>query len=162
MAHTNPLYALTPAKIFASSNFNKNHLPNLQKAGKITQSDIFILRNIMTDTAPEFRITLSGQITPQDVDELAKMGVKTIVNNRPDGEEAGQPTSAEIEQACQAHNIAYKHIAFAGGMMDMNHVQDFADFFNSTERPLHLFCRTGNRSNTLLTAARERDLLDED
>ncbi|STZ09158.1 Uncharacterized protein conserved in bacteria [Moraxella caprae] len=116
----------------------------------------------MSDIAPEFRITLSGQITPADVAELARMGVKTVVNNRPDFEEEGQPTSAEIEQACQAHGIAYKQIAFAGGMMDMNHVQAFADFFNETERPLHIFCRTGNRSNNLLTVAREKDLLDEE
>ena len=47
----------------------------------------------MNDIAPEFRITISGQITPNDVKELAKDGVKSIVNNRPDGEEAGQPTS---------------------------------------------------------------------
>lgn len=107
-------------------------------------------------------ITLSGQITPADVAELAKHGVKTIVNNRPDGEEIGQPTSNEIAQACQEHGIAYKQIAFAGGMMDMNHVQEFADFFNQTERPLHLFCRTGNRSNNILTVAREQELLDEE
>lgn len=116
----------------------------------------------MNDVAPEFRITLSGQITPTDVAELAKMGVKTVVNNRPDGEEDGQPTSDEIAKACDAHGIIYKHIAFASGMMDMNHVQAFADFFNQTERPLHIFCRTGNRSNNLLAAARERDLLDEE
>lgn len=116
----------------------------------------------MSNIAPEFRITLSGQITPTDVAELAHMGVKTVVNNRPDGEEEGQPTSDEIEQACQAYGIAYKQIAFAGGMMDMNHVQAFADFFNETERPLHIFCRTGNRSNNLLTMAREKDLLDEE
>lgn len=116
----------------------------------------------MCDVAPEFRITISGQITAADVAELAKQGVKSIVNNRPDCEEAGQPTSQEIAAACQEHNIAYAHIAFAGGMMDMNHVQAFADFFNSTERPLHMFCRTGNRSSTLLAAARERDLLDEE
>lgn len=115
----------------------------------------------MNDIAPEFCITLSGQITPADVAELAKQGVKSLVNNRPDGEEAGQPTSAEIAAACQGHGIDYAHIAFAGGMMDMTHVQAFADFFNSSERPLHLFCRTGNRSNTLLTVAREQDLLDE-
>ncbi|MDO4897030.1 MAG: TIGR01244 family sulfur transferase [Moraxella sp.] len=116
----------------------------------------------MSDIAPEFRITISGQISPTDVDELARMGVKTVVNNRPDHEEVGQPTSAEIEQACQAHGIAYKQIAFSGGMMDMGHVQAFADFFNDTERPLHIFCRTGNRSTNLLTVAREKDLLDEE
>ncbi|MDO5652185.1 MAG: sulfur transferase domain-containing protein [Moraxella sp.] len=114
------------------------------------------------DIAPEFRITVSGQITPADVAELAGMGVRTIINNRPDGEEAGQPTSDEIAAACVAHGIAYKQIAFSGGMMDMNHVQEFADFFNATHRPLHIFCRTGNRSSTILAAARERDMLDEE
>lgn len=115
----------------------------------------------MNDVAPEFRITISGQITPDDVKELAKMGVKSIVNNRPDGEEAGQPTSDEIAKACAEHGIAYGFIPFAGGMLDMSHVQAFADFFNETERPLHIFCRTGNRSNTILSVAREQDLLDE-
>ena len=116
----------------------------------------------MNDVAPEFRITISGQITPADVTILAKEGVKSIVNNRPDNEEEGQPTSNEIAAACQAHNIRYQQIAFSGGMMDMSHVQSFADFFNDSERPLHIFCRTGNRSSTILAAARERDLLDEE
>ncbi len=116
----------------------------------------------MNDVAPEFRITISGQITPADVKELAKQGVKTIINNRPDGEEEGQPTSAEIAQACAEEGIVYQQIAFSGGMMDMSHVQAFADFYNDTERPLHIFCRTGNRSSTILAAAREKDLLDEE
>ncbi|OOR90842.1 TIGR01244 family protein [Moraxella caviae] len=116
----------------------------------------------MTEVAPEFRITISGQITPADVATLAEQGVKTIINNRPDSEEANQPTSDEIAAAAAAHGIAYKQIAFAGGMLDMNHVEEFADFFNATERPLHIFCRTGNRSSTILAAARERDMLDKE
>ncbi|MCL1624179.1 sulfur transferase domain-containing protein [Moraxella sp. Tifton1] len=116
----------------------------------------------MTELAPEFRITISGQITPADVAELANQGVKTIINNRPDHEEMNQPTSDEIQAACDKHDIAYKQIAFAGGMLDMTHVQEFADFFNATERPLHIFCRSGNRSSIILQAARDRDLLDEE
>ncbi len=112
----------------------------------------------MIDTS---QITLSGQITPEDVAHLATLGVKTIINNRPDDEEPNQPKSADIERACQQHGIQYAHIGFAGGMMDMAHVQAFADFFNSTERPLHIFCRTGNRSNVILSKALELDLLDE-
>lgn len=112
----------------------------------------------MIDTS---NITLSGQITPDDVQQLANRGVKSIINNRPDGEEVNQPTSADIAQACHQHGIAYAHIAFAGGMMDISHVQAFADFFNDNERPLHIFCRTGNRSNTILSKAIELDLLDE-
>ncbi len=110
---------------------------------------------------PDFsQVTLSGQLSVDDIATLAHQGVKSIVNNRPDGEEINQPTSEEIAAACAAHNIVYTHIGFAGGMMDMSHVQAFADFFNDSPRPLHLFCRTGNRSNTLLQKAAELDLLD--
>lgn len=106
-------------------------------------------------------ITVSGQIHADDVAELATRGVKTIVNNRPDGEEVDQPTSSEIEKACLAHGISYRQIPFSGGMMDMSHVQDFADFYNQSERPIHVFCRTGNRSNMLYQKAMELDLLDD-
>lgn len=106
-------------------------------------------------------VTISGQLTPSDVEHLAKTGVKTIINNRPDGEEIGQPTSDEIAQVCQQHGIEYRQIAFAGGMMDMNHVQEFADFYNQSRRPLHIFCRTGNRSTGIYQKALELDLLDD-
>lgn len=107
-------------------------------------------------------ITLSGQITPADVKLLSEKGIKTIVNNRPDFEEPNQPTSDEIAQACKEHGIAYTQIAFSGGAMTMEHIQAFADFFNKSELPLHLFCRTGNRSNGLLQQAIDMDLLDLD
>lgn len=110
----------------------------------------------------ENTITISGQITPEDVKTLAAQGVKTLVNNRPDGEEAGQPTSDDIAKAAQEHGIIYRHIPFGGGMLEMRHVEEFADFYNSTERPLHIFCRSGNRSSIILQAAREQDLLDEE
>lgn len=109
-----------------------------------------------------YPITLSAQIRPEDIKALAERGVKTIVNNRPDNEEDGQPSSDEIAKACQELGIAYAHIGFAGGMMQMEHVQAFADFYNANAKPVHLFCRTGNRSNGLVTKAVEMDLLDEE
>ncbi|MFB6348006.1 TIGR01244 family sulfur transferase [Moraxella sp. ZJ142] len=107
-------------------------------------------------------ITVSGQISVDDVKALAEQGYKTLVNNRPDHEEPNQPLSDEIAHAAAEYGIEYCHIPFAGGMLEMHHVQAFADFYNSSERPLHLFCRSGNRSSIILQAAREQDLLDEE
>ena len=42
------------------------------------------------------RTLVAGQIAPADVAALKSEGVTMIVNNRPDGEDVGQPTSAEI------------------------------------------------------------------
>ena len=40
---------------------------------------------------------VSGQIRPDEVAGLAELGIKMLVNNRPDGEEPGQPLGTEIE-----------------------------------------------------------------
>ncbi len=107
-------------------------------------------------------ITISGQITVDDVKSLANQGYKTLVNNRPDGEEPNQPSSDDIAKVAGEYGIEYRHIPFAGGMFEMHHVQEFADFYNQSQRPLHIFCRSGNRSSIILQAARDHDLLDEE
>ena len=48
------------------------------------------------------RTLVSGQIAPHEVAGLAEQGVTMLVNNRPDGEEPGQPLAAEIEEAAAA------------------------------------------------------------
>jgi uncharacterized protein (TIGR01244 family) len=42
------------------------------------------------------RTLVSGQIAPHEVAGLAEQGVTVLVNNRPDGEEPGQPMAADI------------------------------------------------------------------
>ncbi|WP_201545015.1 TIGR01244 family sulfur transferase [Psychrobacter sp. H7-1] len=103
------------------------------------------------------QVSFSGQITPEQVQQIADQGFKTIINNRPDGEAVDQPTSAEIEAA----GVAYKEISFAGNELNMQHVEDFADYFNQAEQPILMFCRTGNRSNGLYEAAKQMDKLDD-
>ena len=44
------------------------------------------------------RILVSGQIAAHEVAELAKQGVTILVNNRPDGEEPGQPLASDIRK----------------------------------------------------------------
>ena len=42
---------------------------------------------------------VSPQIRPEDIPALRELGVHTIINNRPDGEEPNQPLGADIERA---------------------------------------------------------------
>ena len=58
---------------------------------------------------------VAGQIRPEDVPAIAAAGIGLVVNNRPDGEEPGQPESAGIEAAARAAGIDYRHIPVAGG-----------------------------------------------
>ncbi len=106
-------------------------------------------------------VSFTGQITPDQVPMIAENGFKTIINNRPDGEEPNQPTSAEIEAAAKEAGLAYKEISFSGNDLTQQHVEAFADFFNQAEQPMLIFCRTGNRSNGIYEAAKQMDLLDD-
>lgn len=96
---------------------------------------------------------VAGQIRPKDVAALAASGVTTIVNNRPDEEEPGQPTGAEIAEAAAAAGIAYRHIPIAGGF-NMDDVMAMADALDSAEGTSLAFCKSGTRSTFLWALAR--------
>ncbi|HYW16141.1 MAG TPA: TIGR01244 family sulfur transferase [Allosphingosinicella sp.] len=91
------------------------------------------------------------QLTAGDVDEAAALGVRLIVNNRPDGEEPGQPSSAEIETAARAAGLDYRHIPNAGGFPP-EQVEAMAEALE--QGPVLAFCRTGTRSTYLWALAR--------
>ena len=59
---------------------------------------------------------VNGQISPEDIDGLKALGVTLIVNNRPDGEDVGQPESDDIEAAAKAAGIDYRHVPIARGL----------------------------------------------
>nr|WP_269763769.1 sulfur transferase domain-containing protein [Streptococcus salivarius] len=67
----------------------------------------------------------------------------------------------KLKQRQKEAGLAYKEISFAGNELNMQHVEDFADYFNQAEQPILMFCRTGNRSNGLYEAAKQRDMLDD-
>lgn len=103
------------------------------------------------------RTLVDGQIVPGDVAELQAMGVTMIVNNRPDGEDAGQPTSDEIEAAATALGIDYRHVPIARGMgpSDIEAMRD-AMHAAGTGKIL-AYCRSGNRSTLAWAVAKNED-----
>jgi uncharacterized protein (TIGR01244 family) len=87
--------------------------------------------------------SVSPQISPVDVAVAAAQGFTTIINNRPDGEAPGQPTSAEIAAAAQAAGLTYIHAPVAGGPS----ASAVAAVRDAVENGKVLaFCRSGNRS----------------
>lgn len=107
----------------------------------------------MTFRRLDARTLVAGQIGPADVAEAAAAGIKTIVNNRPDGEEYCQPTGAEIEAAAKAAGLAYCHIPIAGGFSQAD-VEAMAEALE--HGPALAFCRSGTRSAYLWALARAR------
>lgn len=58
--------------------------------------------------------SVAPQISVEDVAKAAEAGFTVIINNRPDGEEPGQPTSDEIKAECTAQRLYYAHIPVVG------------------------------------------------
>jgi uncharacterized protein (TIGR01244 family) len=98
---------------------------------------------------------VAGQIRPADLAEFAELGVTMIVNNRPDGEELGQPDSARMEVAAQAAGMAYRHIPFQG-LPHRAAIVAVADAIDAAEGKVLLFCRSGTRSTWVWALAKAR------
>lgn len=90
-------------------------------------------------------VWLSGQITPNELPALAaRLGLRQVVNNRPDHEEPGQPTGAEMRAAAEAAGLDYLD-APVRGMPDPDTVARVGEWL-AASAPTLMFCRSGMRS----------------
>ena len=106
-------------------------------------------------------VYVAGQLEPEDVAELATCGVTTIVNNRPDGEEADQPPGAAIEAAARAAGLDYAHIPIDGEFSEAK-VAAMGDALANAKGNVLIFCKSGTRSAYLWALARARQGADVD
>ncbi|MEQ1550453.1 TIGR01244 family sulfur transferase [Sphingorhabdus sp.] len=99
-------------------------------------------------------IHASPQISLEDVAEAAAMGVKLIINNRPEGESDDQVPGAEIEAAARAAGIDYVAIPVTHAGFSEPQVVAMAKALDGADGPVLAYCRSGTRS-TLLWALSE-------
>lgn len=85
------------------------------------------------------------QLAPGDLAAAAAQGFRLLVNNRPDGEAPGQPTSAEMEAAARAAGMDYLHAPVVGGPTP-EQVAQVAAAVAASPGPVLAFCRSGTRS----------------
>ena len=109
-------------------------------------------------------ISVAPQISVDDVDEAARQGFRTIINNRPDNEEPGQPTGNQIEAAAKAAGLAYFHVPVRGSPTP-EQVETTNRILAEAPAPVLAFCRSGTRSiitwslGQAVSGARGRDEL---
>lgn len=100
-------------------------------------------------------LSVCGQVQPDEVAAIAAAGFTGLVNNRPDGEEPGQPSSAEIEAAAKRHGLTYRHIPIVPGQAGEEQARALAAALRDAEGPVVAFCRTGHRSAGLWKMAQQ-------
>lgn len=99
-------------------------------------------------------VCVAPQLTPEAMAELARLGFKSVVNNRPDFEHGpDQPTSAAIEAAAVAAGLQYRHLPVDGGWQSPEQIAAFAQLLAELPQPMLAFCRSGARSTRLYQQA---------
>ena len=99
-------------------------------------------------------VSAAGKLDRSDIEALAQAGVRTIVNNRPDGEDPGQLAASEARLIAEAHGIAYHHIPVTAASLSRADVDAFAAVLASAPTPIVAHCRSGTRSSLLWALAR--------
>jgi sulfide:quinone oxidoreductase len=89
-------------------------------------------------------LAVAGQVKVADLPQIAAH-FRTLINNRPDGEEPGQPSSAELEAAARSLGLDYVDIPISEVIADTQ-VAAFSKALSGNRGPKLAFCRTGNRS----------------
>jgi sulfide:quinone oxidoreductase len=102
-------------------------------------------------------LSATGKLDRNDIDALAQQGVRTIVNNRPDGEDPGQLPAADARRLAEAHGIAYHHIPVTAATLSRADVDALAAVLASAPKPVVLHCRSGTRSTLLWALTRLRE-----
>ena len=94
-------------------------------------------------------VSVSPQISPDDVAAIKAAGFVAIVNNRPDGESPDQPPSAVIEKAAHDAGLAYHYIPLGREGVTPDMVEQTKSVLEGSAGPVFCYCRSGTRSTTL-------------
>ncbi len=99
-------------------------------------------------------VLVAGQITSDDLIAAKARGVVRIINNRPDGEEPGQPPASELAAAAFALGLDYIHAPARG--MPGPEVVSAVEAALADGEPVLLYCKSGMRSAAAWALASSR------
>jgi uncharacterized protein (TIGR01244 family) len=93
---------------------------------------------------------VSGQIEAMDLIDIASAGFKSVICNRPDNEQPGQPSAAEIEAAAKAAGLEFRNIPVSGAFGPTpDNLSATIEALGTLPRPIFAYCRSGARSTNL-------------
>ncbi|KHA64307.1 MULTISPECIES: TIGR01244 family sulfur transferase [unclassified Sphingomonas] len=98
-------------------------------------------------------ISVAPQIAVEHVADIAAAGFKTIVNNRPDDEDTGQPSGDAIRAAAEAAGLNYVAIPVTHAGFSHPQIDAMTQALTEAKGPVLAYCRSGTRSCNLWALA---------
>jgi len=98
-------------------------------------------------------VSASPQLTLEDIDQAHAMGIRLVINNRPEDESPDQTPGDAIEKAAKAAGMEY--LAIPVGHAGFSHAQiaAMADALARADGRVLAYCRSGTRSTFLWALA---------
>ena len=106
--------------------------------------------------------SVSPQIAITDLQAIWDAGFRSIICNRPNGEETGQPDVEDIEAAARAMGFEFAHIPAISGKAAMPHAIDTRRALAELPAPVFAYCRTGTRCTVIWSLMQLGEMEDHD
>ncbi|HET9070031.1 MAG TPA: TIGR01244 family sulfur transferase [Amaricoccus sp.] len=101
----------------------------------------------IVEITPDYSV--SPQIAVADVATIKGLGFRSIMCNRPDGEEPGQPEVAEVRAEAERLGLTFAWVPVISGGITEGNVADFSAALGDLPAPVLAYCRSGGRCQNL-------------
>lgn len=105
---------------------------------------------------PHFSV--SGEIKESALEQLAKKGVDTLINVRPDNECEDQVNDQDWQRLAQKYDLNYVFIPVVSCQYDESDIQRFKAGLALSTNCAHSLCRTGTRAAHLWALANQENM----
>lgn len=93
--------------------------------------------------------SVSPQILGSDVPAIAAAGFRSILCNRPDGEDPGQPEFDAVAAAAEAAGLSVRAVPIVSGQVTEESIAAFRKAMDDLPKPILAYCRSGTRCTML-------------
>ena len=106
----------------------------------------------------DHKLSVAGQISIDDITEIAVAGYKSIICNRPDYEGGeNQPASEELEAMAKSLDITFVYLPVRIGDISAERTEAFQKLIAELPKPILAFCGSGRRAATLYEMIKQND-----
>ncbi|SFC49850.1 sulfide:quinone oxidoreductase [Kushneria avicenniae] len=95
------------------------------------------------------RLSVTAQPRLDELEQLAARGFRTILSNRPRGENEDQPDPDALKDKAESLSMVWHQIPVRPGEYSQADIEAFEHILNNAQGPIVGFCRSGKRVTDL-------------
>ena len=95
------------------------------------------------------RYSVSPQILPEELAEIAAKGFTTVICNRPDAENPPELQAAAMRKAAEAAGLTFEVLELTHQTMTPPNIARQREMIEASEGPVLAYCASGTRSSVI-------------